>query len=62
MLPFGGLSQSPPAKFRLLNEQKKSVLTKPLPLSLPEKQGIVSITLPSTEKPLFINSNSKSNK
>ncbi|MEA5627493.1 DUF928 domain-containing protein [Nostoc sp. UHCC 0251] len=53
-LPFGGSSQSPPAKFRLLNEQKKSVLTKPLLLSLPEKKGIASISLPSTEKPLLI--------
>ncbi|ABA23784.1 Protein of unknown function DUF928 [Trichormus variabilis ATCC 29413] len=53
-LPFGGSSQSPPAKFRLLNEQKKSVLTKPLPFSLPETKGIVSITLPATEKPLLI--------
>ncbi|MBD2252846.1 DUF928 domain-containing protein [Nostoc parmelioides] len=53
-LPFGGSSQSLPAKFRLLNEQKKSVLTKPLPFSLPETKGIVSITLPSTEKPLLI--------
>jgi hypothetical protein len=53
-LPFGGDSQSPPAKFRLLDEQKKSVLTKPLLFSLPEKKGIVSITLPSTEKALSV--------
>ncbi|MGF1989422.1 MAG: DUF928 domain-containing protein [Nostoc sp. ZfuVER08] len=53
-LPFGGNSQSPPAKFRLLDEQKKSVLTKPLLFSLSEKKGIVSISLPSTEKPLLI--------
>lgn len=53
-VPFGKTSQSPPAKFRLLDEQKKSVLTKPLLLSLPEKTGIVSITFPSTEKPLLV--------
>ncbi|MGB3204634.1 MAG: DUF928 domain-containing protein [Crinalium sp.] len=53
-LPFGGNSQSPPAKFRLLDEQKQSVLTKPLLFSLPEKKGIVSINLPSTEKPLLV--------
>ncbi|MTJ08945.1 DUF928 domain-containing protein [Anabaena sp. UHCC 0204] len=53
-LPFGGDSQSPPAKFRLLDEQKKSVLTKPLLFSLPEKKGIVSISLPSTEKALSV--------
>ena len=53
-LPFGGDSQSPPAKFRLLDEQKQSVLTKPLLFSLPEKKGIVSISLPSTEKALLV--------
>jgi hypothetical protein len=53
-LPFGGNSQSPPAKFRLLNEQRQSVLTKPLLLSLPEKKGIASISLPSTEKALLV--------
>lgn len=53
-IPFGATPESPPAKFRLLNEQKKSVLTKSLLFSLPEKKGIVSITLPSTEKPLEI--------
>lgn len=53
-LPFGGDSQSPPVKFRLLNEQRQSVLTKPLLLSLPEKKGLVSISLPSTEKALSV--------
>ncbi|MBD2448593.1 DUF928 domain-containing protein [Nostoc sp. FACHB-152] len=53
-LPFGGNSQSPPAKFRLLDEQRQSVLTKPLLFSLPEKKGIVSINLPSTEKALSV--------
>lgn len=53
-LPFGGNSQSPPAKFRLLDEQRQSVLTKPLLFPLPEKKGIVSISLPSTEKALSV--------
>ncbi|OCQ96937.1 hypothetical protein BCD64_15200 [Nostoc sp. MBR 210] len=53
-VPFGGDSHSPPAKLRLLDEQKKSVLTKPLLFSLPQTKGIVSISLPSTEKPLLI--------
>ncbi|WP_347566207.1 DUF928 domain-containing protein [Scytonema sp. UIC 10036] len=53
-LPFDGDSQSPPAKFRLLDEQRRSVLTKPLPFSLPEKKGIVSISLPPTEKALLV--------
>ncbi|MDF5732660.1 MAG: DUF928 domain-containing protein [Rhizonema sp. PD38] len=53
-LPFGASSQSPPAKFRLLNEQNKSVLIKPLRLSLPDKKGIAHLTLPSTEQPLSI--------
>jgi hypothetical protein len=53
-LPFGGDSQSPPAKFRLLDEQKKSVLKQPLLLSLPEKKGIVSVSLPATEKGLSV--------
>ncbi|MBD2498772.1 DUF928 domain-containing protein [Nostoc sp. FACHB-280] len=52
-VPFGGTSESPPVKFRLLDEQKKSVLTKPLQFSLPETKGIVSLSLPSTEKPLL---------
>ncbi|WP_413171191.1 DUF928 domain-containing protein [Anabaena azotica] len=53
-LPFGGDSQSPPAKFRLQDEQKKSVLTKPLQLPLPDKKGIVHFSLPKTEKPLSV--------
>ncbi|MBD2504181.1 DUF928 domain-containing protein [Anabaena azotica FACHB-119] len=53
-LPFGGTSESPPATFRLLDENKRSVLSKPLQLSLPEKKGIASISIPSTEKPLSI--------
>ncbi len=54
-LPFGGSSQSPPAKFRLLDEQNKSVLKKsPQWYSLPEKKGIAHFTLPSTEQPLSI--------
>lgn len=53
-LPFGGTSESPPATFRLLDEQKKPVLSKPLQFSLPEKKGIASISIPSTEKPLSI--------
>jgi hypothetical protein len=53
-LPFGGTSQSPPAIFRLLNEQKKSVLEKPLNLTLPAKDGLVRFSLPATEKPLVV--------
>ncbi|MBD2567349.1 DUF928 domain-containing protein [Anabaena lutea] len=53
-LPFGKTSQSRPATFRLLDEQKKSVLAKPLLFSLPDKKGIVSISIPSTEKPLLL--------
>ncbi|MFM7405407.1 MAG: DUF928 domain-containing protein [Cuspidothrix sp.] len=51
-LPFGGTTQSPPAQFRLLNEQKKSVLQKPLLFPLPDTKGIVNFSLPATEKPL----------
>ncbi|TAF04280.1 MAG: DUF928 domain-containing protein [Nostocales cyanobacterium] len=53
-IPFAGTSQSPPAKFRLQDEQKKSVLTKPLQLPLPDKKGIVRFSLPKTEKPLSV--------
>lgn len=53
-LPFGGNSQSPPATFRLLDEKKKPVLTKPLLFSLPDKKGIVRMSIPSTEKPLLL--------
>ncbi|WYL97575.1 MAG: DUF928 domain-containing protein [Gloeotrichia echinulata IR180] len=53
-VPFGKSSQSPPAQLRLLDEQKKSVLSKPLELSLPDKEGIVYFSLPSTEKPLSV--------
>ncbi|MBK1989624.1 DUF928 domain-containing protein [Sphaerospermopsis aphanizomenoides BCCUSP55] len=53
-LPFGRTPDSPPATFRLLDEQKKPVLSKPLQLSLPDKKGIASISIPSTEKPLSI--------
>ncbi|MBD2200368.1 MULTISPECIES: DUF928 domain-containing protein [Calothrix] len=53
-LPFAKSSQSLPATFRLLNEEKKSVLSKPLKLSLPEKKGIAKLSLPSTEKPLVV--------
>jgi Domain of Unknown Function (DUF928) len=51
-VPFGKTPQSLPVEFRLLNEKKKSVLQKPLLFSLPDKKGIVSFSLPSTEKPL----------
>ncbi|TAE60782.1 MAG: DUF928 domain-containing protein [Nostocales cyanobacterium] len=53
-VPFGGNSQSPPAKLRLLDEQKKSVLKEPLLLSLPKEKGIVSVNLPTTEQGLSI--------
>ncbi|MEC4813145.1 MAG: DUF928 domain-containing protein [Scytonema sp. PMC 1069.18] len=53
-LPFPRDSNSPPARFRLLDEQKKSVLSKTLQLSLPDKKGIAKFSLPSTEKPLAI--------
>ncbi|WP_071190577.1 DUF928 domain-containing protein [Trichormus sp. NMC-1] len=53
-IPFGSSSQSSTATFRLLDEQKKSVLKKPIKLTLPEKKGIVRFSLPATEKPLLV--------
>lgn len=49
-VPFG----SSPATFRLLDEQKKSVLKQPLVLRLPAQKGLVHLRLPSTEKPLDV--------
>ena len=49
-VPFG----SSPATFRLLDEQKKSVLKQPLVVRLPAQKGLVRLTLPSTEKPLDV--------
>lgn len=42
------------AKFMLLDENLKPVLEKPIILPLPKQGGIVSFTLPATEKPLQI--------
>jgi hypothetical protein len=53
-IPFHRVSQSPPAKFRLLNEKRKSVLQKPLLFPLPDKEGIVRFSLPATENPLVV--------
>lgn len=53
-VPFAKSSESLPATFRLLDEEKKSVLSKPLKLSLPDKKGIAKLSLPSTEKPLVV--------
>ncbi|MCF2150245.1 DUF928 domain-containing protein [Desmonostoc muscorum LEGE 12446] len=53
-VPFGGSAKSPPAKFRLLDEQKNPVLKNPILLSLPKQKGLVSLKLPSSEKPLQV--------
>jgi len=39
-IPFDKTPQSPPAYFKLLNENKKSVLQKQLSFPLPDKKGI----------------------
>lgn len=53
-IPFAKSPDSLPATFRLLDEEKNSVLSQPLKLSLPEKKGIAKLSLPSTEKPLVV--------
>ncbi|PZV18697.1 MAG: hypothetical protein DCF22_01230 [Leptolyngbya sp.] len=60
-LPFGKTTFTPSgesevtvasAKFVLLDEDRKPVLKQPLILLLPDKEGIVKLTLPKTEKAL----------